>query len=165
VALFLSTTFLLKILPFYSIVMLFHSKNAANVTQQELQNFVLCTTSHDYTHEPILVRKSFGVQNLSCYRLCFRKFTGLLKRIRINTNLFLVQIAWMENFLDWIDALQFWLILIRFNSQVSASTSSREPVIFQYIPAGPSEESVRQNSGHHLPSKMENGTPNSYMVL
>ena len=55
--------------------------------------------------------------------------------------------------------------MVRSYSQVSASTSSREPVMFQYMPPGPSEESLRLNSGHHLPSRMGNGTPSSFMVL
>ncbi|KAG0622759.1 hypothetical protein M758_3G121200 [Ceratodon purpureus] len=48
-------------------------------------------------------------------------------------------------------------------SRVSASASSREPVMFQYMPPGPSEESLQLNSGHHLPSRMGNGTPSSFM--
>lgn len=47
-------------------------------------------------------------------------------------------------------------------SRVSAPTSSREPVMFQYMPPGPSEESLQLNSGHHAP-RMANGTPSTYM--
>lgn len=37
--------------------------------------------------------------------------------------------------------------------------------MFQYMPPGPSEESLQLNSGHRLSSRMGNGTPSSYMVL
>jgi hypothetical protein len=65
----------------------------------------------------------------------------------------------------WFTKFQLWLITARSYSQVPASTSSREPVMFQYMPPGPNEESLQLNSGHHLPSRMGNGTPSSYMVL
>lgn len=61
----------------------------------------------------------------------------------------------------WFTKFQLWLITTRSHSQVP---SSREPVMFQYMPPGPNEESLQLNSGHH-PSRMGNGTPSSYMVL
>ncbi|XP_024363626.1 uncharacterized protein [Physcomitrium patens] len=48
-------------------------------------------------------------------------------------------------------------------SQAPASTSSREPVVFQYMPPGPREESLQLNSGHQPASRIGNGAPSSYM--
>lgn len=48
--------------------------------------------------------------------------------------------------------------------RVPASTSSREPVMFQYMPPGPSEESLQIDPGQqHLAPRIGNGTPSSYM--
>jgi transcription initiation factor TFIIA large subunit len=48
-------------------------------------------------------------------------------------------------------------------SRVGGSTSTREPVMFQYMPPGPSEESLQLNSGHHHAARMGNGAPSTYM--
>lgn len=48
---------------------------------------------------------------------------------------------------------------------MSASSTSREPVLFLYVPAGPGEESLQLNCGHDLAPRMANGTPSTYTVL